>query len=62
MVRPTLTDPFGTLWRTPDRRDASVLTMPTSERAYRLPILSVPGRLDDEAQGSLDDRTLDANC
>jgi hypothetical protein len=55
-----LDDPFGTPWRSPDGREASVLTMPTIALPGPLPILSVPPLLDDAAEGAFDDRVLSA--
>lgn len=55
-----LTDPFGAGWRTPDGREASVLTMPPAQLSAPLPILSVPALLDEEVAAALDDRALAA--
>jgi hypothetical protein len=53
-----LSDPFGAAWRSPDGREASVLTMPTVELPEALPVLAVPALVDDGADGALDDRAL----
>jgi hypothetical protein len=55
-----LADPFGTLWRSPDGREASVLTMPAVDLPEPMPVLAVPALLDDAAEGALDDRALAA--
>lgn len=47
-----LADPFGTPWRSPDGREASVLTMPAFELPEPLPVLSVPPLVDDTAEGA----------
>jgi hypothetical protein len=51
-------DPFGATWRSPDGREASVVTMPTIELPEPLPVLAVPALVDDAADGALDDRAL----
>lgn len=53
-------DPFGAIWRSPDGREATVLTMPPHELKYPLPILSAPAFLDDDGPEALDDRALEA--
>ena len=55
-----LTDPFGASWRSPDGRQADVLRMPPTILEARLPLLSVPALLDEEAAAALDDRALPA--
>lgn len=55
-----LADPFGAIWRSPDEREATVLTMSPHGLQHELPILSTPALLDDDAPGALDDRALEA--
>ncbi len=58
--RALLVDPYGAAWRSPDGREATVLTMPACELLHELPILSAPVFALDDADGALDDRALRA--
>jgi hypothetical protein len=55
-----IANPYGAIWQSPTGGEATVLTMPTCEPSYPLPILTPPALTQLDVLGSLDDRVLEA--